>query len=63
MFCKLWASPHSLQNIYCITENHRPKQKEVFYAGWQEGQMKLLVPPVLIFSMVAPQRGQGWPSR
>ncbi len=31
--------------------------------GWQRGQMKLLVEPVLIFWMGVPQTGQGWFSR
>jgi len=30
--------------------------------SWQRGQMKLLVLPVLIFSIGAAQAGHGWPS-
>ena len=33
------------------------------YNCWQVGQMKLLVPPVLIFSMGVPHTGQGAFSR
>lgn len=33
------------------------------YSTWHRGQMYEAVLPVLIFSIVVPQRGQGFPSR
>ena len=35
----------------------------LFYNGWHTGQTRVRVLPVLMFSTVVPQTGQGWPSR
>ena len=70
-----WSSSVGAKRVPSKSEKHLVSKKSREYkiifdyefrrpgqviSGWQAGHIKLVVLPVLIFSIMVPQTGQGW---